>query len=50
MRDMVEIGLNIENCELWFERAVLVTLAAAVILVGLRVNPFLLPSSSFIPY
>lgn len=35
---MVEMGLNLENCELWFERAVLVTLIVAVILVAVRVR------------
>ena len=45
MRDLVEMGLNLENCELWFERAVLATLALVVILVVIRVSR---PSSQIV--
>ena len=38
MRDLVEMGINLEDCELWFERAVLATLALVVILVVIRVS------------
>jgi hypothetical protein len=43
MRDLVEMGLNLENCELWFERAVLATVALVVILVVIRVSPSIVP-------
>lgn len=35
IRDLVDMGFNLENCEIWFERAVigLMTLSAVVILV-----------------
>jgi hypothetical protein len=38
MRDMAEMGLNLENCELWFDRALLATLAFVVIIVVIRVS------------
>lgn len=38
MRDLVEMGLNLENCELWFERAVLMGVAIMVVLVVVRVR------------
>jgi hypothetical protein len=38
LRDMVEFGLTLENCELWFERAVLLSFVIAVVLVGIRVR------------
>jgi hypothetical protein len=37
-RSMAEMGLNLENCELWFERAVPVFLAVMLILIVLRVS------------
>jgi hypothetical protein len=37
MRDMAETGLSPENCELWFERAVLVSLAIFVVVFVVRV-------------
>lgn len=38
MRDLAEIGLSPENCEQWFERAVLVFLAVMFIIIVLRVS------------
>jgi len=40
MRDLVEAGLDIENCEPWFERAavVIVGLMAVVLVVRVSVN------------
>jgi len=38
LRDMVEMGLNVENCELWFERAVLAFMAFLVILSVIRLH------------
>jgi len=38
MRDLAEIGLSPENCELWFERAVLVFVGAMFIVIVLRVS------------
>lgn len=37
MRGMAEMGLNLENCELWFERAVLVFMVFMVVLTVVRV-------------
>jgi hypothetical protein len=38
MRDLAEIGLSPENCEQWFERAVLVFVAVMFIIIVLRVS------------
>ena len=38
MRDMVEMGLNVENCELWFERAVVGIIGVMFILIVIRVR------------
>lgn len=38
MRDMVEMGLNVENCELWFERAVVGIIGIMFILIVIRVR------------
>lgn len=38
MRDMVEMGLNLENCELWFERAVVAAVGVMFILMVIRVS------------
>ncbi|KAL0950106.1 hypothetical protein HGRIS_010106 [Hohenbuehelia grisea] len=46
MRDMAEMGLNVENCELWFERAVLVAIAGMFILIVIRLH-FLIAVSNF---
>ena len=37
MRDLAEMGLNLENCELWFERAVLAFMMIMVVLIVVRV-------------
>lgn len=37
MRNMVEMGLNVENCELWFERAVVGIIGIMFILIVIRV-------------
>ena len=45
MRDMGEMGLSLENCEQWFERAVVAVLGVMFILIVVRVScPF--PSSA----
>jgi len=46
MRDMVEMGLNIENCELWFTRAVLAFMAFILILSVTRLH-FLMAVSNY---
>ncbi|KAF8961056.1 hypothetical protein BDZ97DRAFT_1830053 [Flammula alnicola] len=46
MRDMLEVGLNIENCELWLERAVFAGLAFLVVIMAIRLH-FLLAVSSY---
>lgn len=38
MRDMVEMGLNLENCELWFERAVVAAVGVMFILMVIRMH------------
>jgi len=38
MRDMTEMGLNLENCEPWFDRAVLVLVGAQFILIVIRLH------------
>lgn len=43
MRDMLEMGLNLENCELWFERAVFAFIAVMIILIVVRVRAPLSP-------
>lgn len=37
MRDMFEMGLSLENCERWLERAVLAILAVMFIVIVVRV-------------
>ncbi|KAJ3558373.1 hypothetical protein NM688_g963 [Phlebia brevispora] len=38
MRDMADSGLNLENCEYWFERAVVAVLGLIVMFVVIRVH------------
>ena len=38
MRDMGEMGLSLENCEQWFERAVVAVLGIMFILIVVRVS------------
>lgn len=38
MRDMADSGLNLENCEYWFERAVVAVLGMILVLVVIRVS------------
>lgn len=38
MRDMQEMGMNIENCELWLSRAALAIAAVMFTLVVIRVR------------
>ena len=40
MRDMGEMGLSLENCEQWFERAVVAVLGIMFILIVVRVSLF----------
>jgi len=46
MRDLAEMGLNIENCERWFERAVMAAIAVSVIIIVARLH-FLLAVSNY---
>jgi hypothetical protein len=46
MRYMVEMGLNLENCELWFERAVLAWMGVMVVLIVVRLH-FLMAVSKY---
>lgn len=39
MRDMAEMGLSLENCEMWFERAVFFGVIIMVVLSVIRVSP-----------
>ncbi len=41
MRDVLEMGLNLENCELWLERAVFAGLAFMLVIMVIRVSPHL---------
>ena len=38
MRDLAEIGLSSENCEQWFERAVIVFVGVMFVIIVLRVS------------
>ena len=38
MRDLAEMGLNMENCERWFERAVMAFVAISIIVTVARVS------------
>lgn len=38
MRDMQEMGLNLENCEQWFERAVVAFVVVMLIVIVVRVS------------
>ena len=38
MRDMMEMGLNLENCERWLERVVFAVLAALFVIMVIRVS------------
>lgn len=38
MRDMQEMGLNLENCEQWFERAVVAFIVVMLIVIVVRVS------------
>lgn len=38
MRDMLELGLNLENCELWLERAVFAIVAIMFVVMIVRVS------------
>ncbi|KAF4619919.1 hypothetical protein D9613_004910 [Agrocybe pediades] len=40
MRDMLEMGLNLENCEQWLERAVFAGLAFLFVVMVIRVSSF----------
>ncbi|CAA7258496.1 unnamed protein product [Cyclocybe aegerita] len=46
MRDMLEMGLNIENCELWLERAVFGLIAFLFVMMVVRLH-FLLAVSNY---
>ncbi|KZT72482.1 hypothetical protein DAEQUDRAFT_735913 [Daedalea quercina L-15889] len=47
MRDMVEMGLNVENCELWFERAVVGIIGMLFILIVIRLHTLLALSKHY---
>ena len=46
MRDMGEMGLSLENCEQWFERAVVAVLGIMFILIVVRVSVLFPPLTS----
>jgi len=46
LRDMLEMGLNLENCERWLERAVLAFVAVMVVVIVVRLH-FLLAVSNY---
>jgi len=46
MRDMLEMGLNLENCERWLERAVFVVLAVLFVVMVVRLH-FLFAISNY---
>ncbi|KAF8638620.1 hypothetical protein AX17_002161 [Amanita inopinata Kibby_2008] len=46
MRDMLEMGMNVENCELWLERAVLALAALLFTVIVIRLH-FLLAVASY---
>ncbi|KAF8165727.1 hypothetical protein B0H34DRAFT_780500 [Crassisporium funariophilum] len=46
MRDMLEMGLNLENCERWLERAVFAALAVMFVVMVVRLH-FLLAVSNY---
>lgn len=39
MRDLADAGLNLENCESWFERAVVASVGLMGVLLVVRVSP-----------
>ncbi|KAI0736156.1 hypothetical protein C8Q72DRAFT_908166 [Fomitopsis betulina] len=47
MRDMVEMGLNVENCELWFERAVVGIIGIMFILIVIRLHTLIALSKHY---
>ena len=48
MRDMGEMGLSLENCEQWFERAVVAVLGIMFILIVVRVSLRYIRHSQFL--
>jgi hypothetical protein len=38
IRDLAEMGFNLENCELWFERAVIGVMTATAVVIMVRVS------------
>ena len=38
MRDILDMGFNLENCEAWFERVFLVIMALTVVVIIIRVS------------
>jgi len=49
MRDMAEMGLSIENCELWFEKAVGVMMMGMLVHIIIRLH-FLIALSNYYTY
>jgi hypothetical protein len=47
LRDMLEMGLNLENCERWLERAVLAFVAVMVVIIIIRVR-YITPVSYYV--
>lgn len=46
MRYMVDMGLNLENCELWFERAIMAVMGIMAVLIVIRLH-FLIAVSNY---
>ena len=38
LRDVVDTGLSIENCEFWFERGIIAMLGLMFVLIAIRVS------------
>lgn len=38
LQDLTEMGLNLENCERWLERAVLPFVAVMLVIIAIRVR------------
>ena len=43
MRDLADSGLNLENCEYWFERAVFAVIGMIFVFVVVRVSHITFP-------
>ena len=44
IRDLADMGFNLENCEVWFERAVIGVMTMTAVVIIVRVSHLLSPS------